>query len=70
MPRFTFDTGKGERTVRTPTEADARTLVESLVYHPDPTKTDDQPYTRERLDQIAQERRDRAAALTLLPEEL
>ncbi|MGC5012476.1 hypothetical protein ACLQ2R_17060 [Streptosporangium sp. DT93] len=68
MPSFTFDTDKGERTVRTPDEATARTYLESQLYHPDPTKTDDQPYTRERLAEITQERRARAAALTLLPE--
>ncbi|MFI6513609.1 DUF2637 domain-containing protein [Streptosporangium sp. NPDC050855] len=53
MPHYTFDTYKGERTVRAPSEADARAMVESLIYHPDPTKRDDQPYTRERLEQIA-----------------
>ncbi|MGC5012991.1 hypothetical protein ACLQ2R_19690 [Streptosporangium sp. DT93] len=68
MPRYTFATDKGERTVRTPDEATARTYLESQLYHPDPTKADDQPYTRERLEQIRRGREARAAAFTLLPE--
>ncbi|MFF3443682.1 hypothetical protein [Streptosporangium sp. NPDC002721] len=69
MPRFTFDTPKGERAVRAPDEATARAYLESLINHPDPNKRDDQPYTSSQLARLRREREARAALLTLRAEQ-
>ncbi|GAA3039538.1 hypothetical protein [Streptosporangium longisporum] len=69
MPRFTFNTPKGERAVWATDEATARAYLESLINHPHPDKRDDQPFTSSQLARIQREREARAALLTLRAEQ-
>jgi len=69
MPRFTFDTAKGARTIHAATEDTARAYLESQLHHPDPGGTGGQPYTSTQLAKLRREREARAALLTLKAEQ-
>jgi len=65
MPRFTFNTPAGDRTIHAATEDTARAYLESQLHHPDPNGTGGQPYTSTQLAHLRRERDARAALLTL-----
>lgn len=68
MPRFTFTTPDGVRTVHATDEGTARQFLERQLHHPDPNGTGGQPYTSSQLTRIGRERDARAGLLTLREE--